>query len=171
VGILSKWIKIVARYGLTEAWLLISARFAFPIGRKKKMQEIIEYKHDNLKQEFASKSLSKRLLIIVYALAGYVYCTFGKSITLTDIFRTQEVQDEYRKLHPEEPEFSPHTYWRAVDISIKYFTHLEIGNILLFLEQFQYGDDIHETAILHDVIGSHIHIQVSRNNFTKVVEI
>jgi hypothetical protein len=124
---------------------------------------IITFKEHSLNTEWLSTLLSKRLKFILYSLTAFAYIEFGKVVELTCIFRTQEQQDIYRAKAPSEPEFSPHTYWRAIDISIKYFTENEINEILDYINSsVDYGDGEHLTAKRHNIgLGDHIHLQVS----------
>lgn len=136
-----------------------------------KLIPLIIYKHDNLKAEFADPRLDTRLRVIIYALAGFVYFNFGKNLTLTEIFRTQEMQDLYYKddpLYKQKPFLSVHQIWRAADISIIYFTEPEIADMAKFLAHFEYGKIDYNTAKFHDIgLGKHLHIQV--NNLGKTV--
>lgn len=137
-----------------------------------KYMPIINYKHDNIKHEFEDDNLDFRVKIIVYALAGFAYYNFGKSLTITEIFRTQEMQDAYYKDDPiynQKPFFSVHQLWRAVDVSVKYFTDSELEAIKGFLEHIEYGKIGLKTGLIHNIgMGEHIHIQVSSNNYTSI---
>jgi hypothetical protein len=138
-----------------------------------KFVPLILYKMDNLKSEFADTNLDYRLRVIVYALAGFVYHNFGKNITITEILRTQEMQDLYYKddpIYKQSKWLSTHQYWRAIDLSLKYFTDSEIEEIAKFLSHFQYGSIGKSTAIIHDIgLGKHLHIQVSSNAYTNII--
>jgi len=132
------------------------------------MDKLIEFKHDNLKAEFESK-LDNRLQLILYALAGFVYYKFGKSLVLTELCRTQAMQDEYYKdnkqyqiakwqsVHQSEP-------CRGADISIKFFTQDELVDIAHFINsQLPYNaNSTFQTLLIHDVNhGMHGHLQVN----------
>lgn len=137
------------------------------------MMPIIEFKYHNLQTEFLSPLLDSRLQTIVYALAGFVYFNFGKSLELTEIFRTPEMQDNYYKDNPKyqaDPWQSVHEFWRGVDISLRYFTSDEIWAIAEFLKGFIYssGTDF-ATGLMHQIseeLGFHLHLQVNSGNET-----
>lgn len=138
-----------------------------------KMMPLFLFKTDDLKNQFSDEKLDMRLRVILYALAGFVYHNFGKNITITEVFRTQEMQNEYYKNDPvyqQKPFFSTHQYWRAVDVSIIYFTDSEISQMANFLNHFEYGKPEIQTAKFHDIgLGRHLHLQVSANSFTNII--
>jgi hypothetical protein len=123
---------------------------------------MILFKSDTEKAQFSDNRLDNRLRIILFALSGYVRFNFGKDIVITSIYR--------------EGDTGVHGYWRGIDIrtrhaGIDYFTDEEISKITDYLKNFEYGDNIHNTSLYHDVgQGIHFHIQVSNNNYTKIIK-
>ena len=133
----------------------------------KKLPELIEFKHPHLKAELYSEKLDNRLLVILYALAGFIYFNFKKSLIITEIFRTQELQDLYYRDNAEykiKKWYSVHQYGRGIDCSIYYFTEDEQIKILEFLNsRFQYSEfNDHKVGLIHKVsdFGTHLHLQV-----------
>ena len=137
-----------------------------------KLQKLFEFKTSESKIDFDDTRLDYRLKIILYALAGFVYWTYGKQITITEIFRTQEMQDNYYKddpLYQQKKWLSTHQMWRAADISVYYFTEYEIKRMTEFLCHFDYATVGKSTFLIHDVgQGKHLHLQTDNENYTKI---
>ena len=137
-----------------------------------KLLKLFMFKSDTVKDEFASDKLDYRLKVILYALAGFIYWHYGKSLTITELYRTQEMQDEYYKddpIYQQKKWLSTHQMWRAADLSTYYFTEFEITGIKDFLDHFEYGDGAHNTYLIHNIgLGSHLHLQISSLEKTAV---
>ena len=137
-----------------------------------KLARLFEFKTDTIRDEFASDKLDYRLRVILYALAGFIYWHYGKSLTITELYRTQEMQDEYYKddpIYQQKKWLSTHQTGRGADCSTYYFTEFEITGIKDFLKHFEYGDNAHNTFLFHDIgLESHLHLQVSNNPFLKI---
>jgi hypothetical protein len=120
------------------------------------LKPLIEFKEHPLNTEWMSPLLDSRLKFIIYALAGFVWESFGKPITITSIYRAGDK--------------GVHGYWRGIDIRSIYFTDDEIKEIKDFLNtNIVYGDNVHNTCVYHDVgQGIHFHIQVSSNDATSI---
>jgi len=137
------------------------------------LNPIIQFKENNLKEEF--EKIDKRLQFIIYALAGFIYSNFGKSIVLTELFRTQEQQDKYYSNNPAyllNPWKSVHQYGRGADISAKYLTPEELTSISKFINSIVKYSSFNEkdTLITHDIgFGNHIHIQTDPSSMTILV--
>lgn len=136
-----------------------------------KITPIIEFKHPQLEEQFPY--LDKRLQVIIYTMAGFSWTQFGKSVTMTELFRTQTMQDEYYKSNVSyqiKPWKSVHQFNRGADCSVLFYTDNEIETVVEFLNhRFIYGSDDHKTAVYHDIgLGKHIHLQVSVNDVTLV---
>lgn len=136
------------------------------------MQAILEFKSDNLKSEL--EIIDSRLRCIIYALAGFMYYKFGKSLMITELLRTQEMQDEYYKDDPvyQAKKFvSVHQVGRGADLSLKYYTQPEINSVSEFLKQFIYVGKVN-TFLIHDMgFGQHLHIQTDNYDFTRINKI
>jgi hypothetical protein len=101
-----------------------------------------------------------------------MYHSFGKSIMVTELYRTQEMQDSYYKdneLYKLNKWQSVHQHWRGVDLSINDYTQNEIDAAVKYLAHFAYATFGKETALFHDIgLGKHLHIQVDNEEFTKI---
>ena len=135
------------------------------------MDKNIEFKTHNLELEFLN--IDSRLQVIIYALSGFVSFNFGKNITLTELMRTQEMQDSYYSSNPKykiKPFKSVHQFGRGADISVKYFTDEELKDIYLFLNKSFAYSNAFKTAVIHDVgLGKHLHIQVDSDGATEIL--
>ena len=137
------------------------------------LQPILEFKTHDVQAQFLSPLLDSRLVVILYSLAGFVYFSYGKSLTLTELIRTQAEQDAIYGNDPayqQTPWKSVHQFGRGADISIFYFTPEEQKEILKFLNtNYIYAvGSTHETGLIHEVgtYGLHLHLQVSPENQT-----
>lgn len=129
------------------------------------------FKNDNIKKQWESQKLSKRLETIIFALSGYIWHQFKKPLILTEIYRTQEEQDQIYANDPKYKEqkfVSPHQVWRAVDCRISDFKDDELKKIQEFLfSRFIYNtkDPRYKIVLVHNIgFGNHLHIQVSDSN-------
>jgi hypothetical protein len=132
------------------------------------MFRLINFKTQRQAVEWHDERLDKRLRIILYALAGYVFDKFQKFLVITEIFRTSDEQKEIYKGQPKMAGVvSVHEVWRGADVRTHNFTSAEVMDLLGFLnDNFEY--DGKSTAIDHDVQGYHIHIQVDSDGVTKI---
>jgi len=119
---------------------------------------IIQFKEHILSSQFDSLLLDSRLKFIIYALAGFIANEFGKPLVITSIFRPGDK--------------GVHGYWRGIDIRTYYYLAEEITEILEFINKtLPYGYGAYKTALYHNTgQGDHIHIQVSRNDHTKIIK-
>lgn len=106
-----------------------------------------------------------RLHSLILWLENYVQLNFGKELTLTEIFRSQEEFDAlYAQTPPEQrPARSPHQDWHAVDIRSSVFTGSEIQKMISVLNTFKYKDGSKQVCVYHQIAGNvmHFHIQYS----------
>ena len=134
------------------------------------IEPIIEFKHARLKDEF--ESIDGRLRFILYACAGYLFNKYGKRLVLTELLRTQEMQDEYygsSEVYKVNPWKSVHQYARGADISVLYLTESEYTDLLNFVNKQVVYDGYKASAVVHDVgQGKHFHIQVNWQGITNL---
>ena len=122
---------------------------------------MLAFKTDRQKKDWEDGFLDGRLALAVWALVG-VAASFGKDLTLTDIWRSRTEAVNLNKLQGLPPErMSPHEAWRAVDIRVADFDRLEIAKMSSVIRGgLHYGgphavwyDAAHGTA-------PHVHLQV-----------
>jgi hypothetical protein len=134
--------------------------------------KLISFKSTRISQEWFSGKLDGRLVVITYALAGYVFNEFGKLLIITEIFRTDEEQDFYYSNDPAykvSPWRSTHQEWRAADIRGTIYAPDELKKIEKFLNDNFVYNKAHPIAVLHDIgLGFHIHIQVDGDGQTEI---
>ena len=111
-----------------------------------------------MEDQWRSPLLDNRLRFIVYALAGFIQNEYSKTITITSIYR--------------EGDPGTHGCWRAVDIRTWNYSDDEIADIINFINKsLPYGYGAYKTSLYHNVgQGEHIHIQVSRDDYTKIIK-
>ena len=143
-----------------------------------KFPPLIEFKEHEQQLQFRSPLIDSRLIDIIYYLAGFSYFNYGKSITITELLRSQAEQDEIYKddpIYKQNPWQSVHQYGRGADISILYYTDDEKREILKYLNgHFSYREGgTKETAIIHEVgnHGMHLHVQVSPESYTQLLKV
>lgn len=135
---------------------------------------IVNFKYHNLELELLSPKIDSRLFVVIMALAGYTRFALNKSIIITEIFRTQTMQDYYYKnnlKYKKKNWKSTHQFWRAADFSLKYFTNDEVKMVDEFLDKnFVYTSKRGiETSLVHNAgYGYHLHLQVDGDNFTSI---
>jgi hypothetical protein len=81
----------------------------------------------------------------------------GESMTITEIYRTADMQRSY---YPGNPgQLSVHQFWRGIDIRIAGVEHAK--NIVSALNsRWAYGREGMKTALIHDIgLGNHMHLQ------------
>lgn len=124
---------------------------------------MIKFKTKRIAKEFDDPKLSDDLLSLLYILNAFCGLQFKKDITITDLFRTQEEQDniynDYES-YKRKKWYSVHQFWRGADIRSRDFTKLEIDEILQFMNLITY-DSKHSTMLCHKVSGGayHLHLQ------------
>lgn len=126
---------------------------------------------EQLEKEWNDVRLDNRLRFIVYAISGYIKEYYNLNLLITEIYRTQEMQDEYYK---DDPRYmihkwdSVHQYWRGIDIRSSEMSQGQIHELVTWVNnQIIYGKEGIYTVKFHSVgIGYHFHIQVSGNNET-----
>lgn len=133
------------------------------------MFRLIHFKTERQFAEWLDPRVDSRLKVIIYAVAGFCFDTFGKFVTITEIIRTVAERLEIYKDNPEMAgKVGVHEVGRAMDIRTIGFTPQEIAQLLKFLnENFEY-DGKYETAVYHDVVGFHIHLQVDQDGMTSI---
>lgn len=117
-----------------------------------------EFKYDTI--------VNSKLKKILYMLALYCEVEFGKDITITELYRTQDEQDQYyedNQRYKEKPWKSVHQFGRGADVRSKNFEPDEAERIIKFLKCVTYRDGSKsQTVVHHDIgLGEHFHIQVS----------
>jgi hypothetical protein len=137
---------------------------------------LIEFKEHPLYMQWISQLLDSRLRIITYALSGFVYDAFGKTLTITGIYRTQDEQNAIYKDNEDyqkDPWLSFHQFWRGIYFRSIYFTDPELTEIEQFLNNNFLYDKIgaHKTALIHNIgVGNHLHVQVSNEQNTSIIK-
>ena len=134
------------------------------------MEPIIQFKHEGKEYEF--DQIDGRLRFVLFAAAGYMYNKHRKILVITELKRSQEMQDLYYKDNPDyrkKPWQSVHQYGRGADISVLNLTKEEYMDLEYFINSHVIYDGIRVSALVHDVgQGIHFHIQV---NYTGITEI
>lgn len=131
----------------------------------------IRVKNDSkrlIREIWELKSQNKPLLSLLFDLRNFVKKKYGKDITLTMIYRTDQEQDEIYlgkvrngRLYDSKPWKSPHQFYQAFDIRSFTFSPSEITEIEDYLN-YKYNDSNYYkfTAKNHNVgLGDHFHIQ------------
>jgi len=119
----------------------------------------IEHKHPVLADEWRRLlDFNPRLLMMALQWGDI----FGDRLTITEIYRTQEMQTRY---YPGKAVKSVHQYWRGIDISIRGFDlNIVKGKAATLCKLHPY--DIKRPALksflVHDTgMGTHLHIQTA----------
>jgi hypothetical protein len=133
------------------------------------MMHLINFKNQRQVDEWKDKRLDGRLRVIIYALAGFVFDNFQKFLVITEIYRTEE---ERRLIYANDVEMiekvGVHEVWRGIDLRALDFTKEEINLMVEFLNShFEYTGKC-ETALAHDVVGFHLHVQVDGDGVTAI---
>ena len=139
------------------------------------MNNIIEFKTPKLKEEFNDSRLDSRLKFIIYAIASYSYHKFGIILILTEVFRSQELQDFYYqnnenyKLNPWK---SLHQIGQAVDFRTSSYKQIQLLDMKNYINNnILYNPIKFKTCLVHDIgHAEHGHIQVDNHNFTNIVK-
>lgn len=123
----------------------------------------MNFKTPNEKTEFDTLlTKNPKLVGVVNALDFFTQVSFGKSITVTEVYRTKEEHDKLYAATPEalRPKVSPHMSWESVDIRSSDFTDAQIQRMLSFLNCFVNSNG-KSVAIYHRIAGNafHFHIQ------------
>lgn len=128
----------------------------------------IKYKNDSDRLKTEHEDLSTfnyNLYALLEDLRMYVFDEFGKTITITMIYRTDEEQEEIykdNKRYQKEKFKSPHQFWQGVDLRSRTFTDEEIEVIENYLNSLYNEVNYYDwTAKNHTVgLGDHFHIQL-----------
>ena len=103
-----------------------------------------------------------KLANIMHALDFFCTCSFGKQITITEVFRTQEEHDKlYAATDPAlRPKTSPHCTYQAIDVRSSDYSDPQIQRMLGFLNCFVNSNG-KAVAIYHKIAGNayHFHVQ------------
>jgi len=117
------------------------------------------------------KKHNKPLLKVLLATRNFVKKNFGKDITLTMIYRTDDEQDNiYRgksrrgRFYDVNPWKSPHQFYAAFDLRSRTFTSKEIDTLVSYLnDKYNKTNYFRFTAMCHDIgLGSHFHVQYKK---------
>lgn len=101
-----------------------------------------------------------RLRAIFLAVASYVWYKYGEPIEITDLFRTRHEQTVI--YGDDKAKYSPHEFWRAIDIVIRDFSPESYRELRKWInDNFPYQKERFTTCKYHDVVGWHLHIQVT----------
>lgn len=111
------------------------------------------------------KNKNSSLAQLVWDLAVFVEEEFKKDVVMTEIFRTQQMQDSYYGKGTKK--VSPHQLWQAVDIREQIYNQSEMGYIkdfLMLYDKYNRCDLIKasksKTFLYHDIgRGKHFHVQ------------
>jgi len=143
---------------------------------------MIVFKTDRQKTEFADPNIDSRVRVILFAVSGYAEHTYQRDVEITEVFRTQEEQNdiytvkalpeiaEQYKVHPW---YSVHQFWRGVDFVMR-GAHIEEVEAM---EKWVNGNFVYthlsvKTALEHNMgAGLHIHIQVDNDNVTEIKKV
>lgn len=127
---------------------------------------MIKFKTKRQEEDWREGHIDNRLLIIAYAVYGFVSCHYGINITITDIFRTRHEQIAIYKTRGITDEAliptSTHEVWRAIDLRSSVFTKKQLEAIRDFInESFSYVGE-KKVALLHKIGKGvyHFHLQV-----------
>jgi hypothetical protein len=127
----------------------------------------MKFKTARIAKEWKSDDLDKRLRHRIECLDSFTMGEWGEEITLTDIYRTQEEQENiYGK---DTKKKSVHQFWRGVDVRVRDFDEYQIDKMEDMLKLFTYDParPYKKSVIRHNiknsqgvVMGDHFHIQV-----------
>ena len=126
----------------------------------------MKFKTLDIENQYYDPQLSAKLRDMVELGERFTKHQFNKELTITEIFRTQESQDEIYGNNPkyqEKPWKSVHQYWRGIDLRVWDFTEHEIEKLTTFFNCFEYDPNRPEkkTCLVHNVgAGLHYHLQV-----------
>jgi hypothetical protein len=133
----------------------------------------MKHKNNRIKQEYKNLNLDSRVkALIETANAILIWKYPGYHMTITDIYRTQDEQDEIyseHKTYQDNPWQSVHQDWRGIDaVVIKDSTGRPSNKIMkeicdIMVSLFDYNDDgTHNVCIFHNIKGrdKHLHFQV-----------
>ena len=130
---------------------------------KVKYQRIVD-EWDKLKKK------NPALAQVVWDLHGFVEYNFKKDVIITELYRTQAMQERYYGRGTKKK--SPHQYWGAVDIRDRIYTTDEISYMLEFLKGYDKYNNYRlirasqsRTVLRHTIgRGMHFHIQFYNKN-------
>ena len=126
----------------------------------------MKFKTDRIRREWESMDLPDKLRRIVVSIEQFMLAKYSYEITVTQILRTQEEQDNIygdRENYQVNPWKSVHQFFRGIDIRNRDMTPQMIEDVLMLANQIIYDDKRphKQTAKSHDVgKGDHIHLQV-----------
>lgn len=127
---------------------------------------MIKFKTPRIELEYQSDLLDPKLKSLIKVLSVFSRHQFNKNIVLTDIYRTQDEQDDLYKDstdYQKHPWKSVHQFWRGVDVRTTSYDSNEKVEILEFMNKFTYSND-RKTLIFHNAgHGEHFHMQVRGN--------
>lgn len=137
---------------------------------------MIRYKNDSqrLVDEFNSLRIENNELweMIQNNLVPYCESNFGKDVTITMIYRTQEEQDRIYKgktnsrgvKYDDKPWKSPHQFWHSVDLRSRDYTQAEIKQVNDYINGLYNPINYYRFTIFdHNVgLGQHWHSQFIR---------
>lgn len=125
----------------------------------------MKFKTQKQENEFTGLTqFNPKLSMVLLLLNQYTEIEFGRPITVTDLFRSQEDHDLlYANTTPDKrPKSSPHMFWKAADLRAKDFTEAQIKKLLVFVNCFTYtSGQGRPVGIYHAITGNvhHFHIQ------------
>lgn len=128
-------------------------------------------KNDNPRLLSELDDLDKKnpeLYDLILDLCEHVKSVYCKEVVITQIFRTQEEQDELYKdseKYKAKKFYSPHQFFHSIDLRSSTFEKSEIDGIVKYLND-KYNDKNYykPTSMYHEVSnhGLHFHIQFSK---------
>lgn len=103
-----------------------------------------------------------KLMGIVQSLDFFCQLSFGKQITLTEVFRTQIEHDQLYSQTPVglRPITSPHCSWQAVDVRSSDFSDPQIQRMLQFLNCYVNSNG-KPVALYHKISGGAYHFHIA----------
>jgi len=134
---------------------------------------LIIFKNDSYRLRTEYNALDNEnpgLKAIILDVANYTLDTFGKSITITMIFRTDEEQDSIYasksrgdRSYDDNPWKSPHQFAHSVDLRSMTFSGEEITRIENYINAKYNGSNYYKWTVKnHNVgLGDHFHFQYS----------
>jgi hypothetical protein len=127
---------------------------------KTHLHNLIIFKTEKQRKEWEDERLDQKLKFIVEAAALISWSCFGKHLTITEIFRTQEENNE---IYGDTKHKSLHTYWHAIDIRTRDYTKSEakILHEILSCIPYKKGSKIKTSVYGIKKHYDHIHAQTA----------
>ena len=125
----------------------------------------MKFKTQRIANEYESNSLSDKLVRLIKVADSYMLAKYNYEITVTDLIRTQDEQDEIYKdneKYKSNPWKSVHQYGRGADLRTRDMSQDMIDDLEQVLNRIPYDTNRPDkkTCLVHNVgKGMHFHIQ------------